>query len=72
MTTNNETIDLIRLEKAEEEQESYRRRIKLLEVELEKTRKTLGEKEDRLAHLEGASLFIFICCVETQFWACMH
>ena len=42
-----------RLEKAEEEQESYRRRIKLLEVELEKTRKTLGEKEDRLAHLEG-------------------
>mgnify|MGYP002803578197 FL=1 len=42
-----------RLEKAEEEQESYRRRIKLLEVELEKTKKTLGEKEDRLAHLEG-------------------
>jgi hypothetical protein len=48
------------LEKAEEEQESYRRRIKLLEVELEKTKKTLTEKEDRLSHLEGASFsFLF-------------
>ncbi len=47
-----------RMEKAEEEQDSYRRRIKLLEVEFEKTKKTLAEKQERLAHLEGGSQFI--------------
>ena len=41
------------MEKAEEEAESYRRRIKLLEVEHEKTKKTLEEKQERLAELEG-------------------
>ena len=46
-------MDYFRLERAEEEAESYRRRFKLLEIELEKTKKTLEEKQDRLAHLEG-------------------
>lgn len=44
---------MFRLEKAEEEQESYRRRFQLLEVELEKTKKTLAEKQERLEQLEG-------------------
>ncbi|CAB4026580.1 Hypothetical predicted protein, partial [Paramuricea clavata] len=48
--SNLEAVD--RLEKAEEEQESYRRRIKLLEFDFEKAKKTLAEKQERLAHLE--------------------
>lgn len=45
-----------RLEKAEEETESYRRRIKLLKADLEKTKKTLADKQERLAHVEGRSM----------------
>lgn len=45
-----------RLEKAEEESESYRRRLKLLQADLVKTKKTLEEKQSRLAQVEGRSL----------------
>lgn len=45
-----------RLEKAEEESESYRRRYKLLQADLVKTKKALEEKQKRLDHVEGRSL----------------
>ena len=49
-------MNLIRLEKSEEEAESYRRRLKLLQTDLEKAKKALTEKQERLDHLEGMIL----------------